>query len=185
MKVWTDIFVTVTIELLAVYDEWMFLRNSRSFRDSLAPGKTWTPHPSESCREIDTQIARFMGPTRGQSGSCRPQGAPCCPHEPCYQGSFIYSCVDILIIIASSYIQALRQTDWQMNRPISQIPKCTYSISHNTPFKTEMCTFLLWIAYNGIWDRFILGLDRLKNASICPHSYIYGQPVFSLGTLSI
>ena len=34
-----------------------------------------------------TQIAKFMGPTWGPSGSCRPQMAPCWPHEPCYQGS--------------------------------------------------------------------------------------------------
>ena len=29
-----------------------------------------------------------MGPTRGPSGSCRPQMAPCWPHESCYQGMF-------------------------------------------------------------------------------------------------
>ena len=32
---------------------------------------------------IPSQIARFMGPTWGSPGSC---GAPCWPHEPCYQG---------------------------------------------------------------------------------------------------
>ena len=35
-----------------------------------------------------------MGPTWGPPGSCRPQMAPCWPHEPCYQGVFpcyIYS----------------------------------------------------------------------------------------------
>ena len=28
------------------------------------------------------------------------------------------------------------------NRPISQTPECTCFISHNAPFRTEMCTFL-------------------------------------------
>ena len=37
--------------------------------------------------EKETQIAKFMGPTWGPPGSCRPQLAPCWPHEPCYQGS--------------------------------------------------------------------------------------------------
>ena len=31
----------------------------------------------------NAQVARFMWPTMGPPGSCRPQG----PHEPCYQGS--------------------------------------------------------------------------------------------------
>ena len=33
-----------------------------------------------------TQIARFMGPTWGSFGSCQPQGGPCWPYMPCYQG---------------------------------------------------------------------------------------------------
>ena len=40
---------------------------------------------------------------------------------------------------------------------------CTYSISHCTPFRTEMCTFLLWMVYCGIWDRCIMGFMRLVN----------------------
>ena len=35
-----------------------------------------------------SQIAKFMGPTWGPPGSCRPQMGPCWPHEPCYQGRF-------------------------------------------------------------------------------------------------
>ena len=30
------------------------------------------------------RIARFMGPTWGPPGPCRPQMGPCWPHEPCY-----------------------------------------------------------------------------------------------------
>ena len=37
---------------------------------------------------ITTKIAKFMGPTWGPPGSCRPQMGPCWPHEPCYQGSY-------------------------------------------------------------------------------------------------
>ena len=36
---------------------------------------------------MDTRIAKFMGPTWDPPGSCRPQMAPCWPHEPCYQGN--------------------------------------------------------------------------------------------------
>ena len=41
-----------------------------------------------SCLSLTTasQIAKFMGPTWGPPGSCRPQVAPCWPHESCYQG---------------------------------------------------------------------------------------------------
>ena len=31
-----------------------------------------------------SQIAKFMVPTWGPPGSCRPQMTPCWPHEPCY-----------------------------------------------------------------------------------------------------
>ena len=50
----------------------------------------------------------------------------------------------------------------RFNRPISQIPQCTCPISHNAPFRTEMCTctFLLWMVYCGIWDRCIMGFVR-------------------------
>ena len=40
--------------------------------------------------------------------------------------------------------------------PISQIP-----ISHKTPFRTEMCTFLFWMVHCGIWDRCMMGFVNL------------------------
>ena len=43
------------------------------------------------------------------------------------------------------------------NKPILQIPECNCSISHNAPFKTEMCTFLFWMGHCRIWNRCILG----------------------------
>ena len=48
-----------------------------------------------------------------------------------------------------------------INWPNSQIPECTCSISHNAPFRTEMCTFLFWMVYCGICNRCILGYVRL------------------------
>ena len=64
------------------------------------------------------------------------------------------------------------------NRPISQIPQFTCPICHNTPFRTEnvnkscpishkapfrieMCTFLFWMMYCGIWDKCLVGPVRL------------------------
>ena len=34
-------------------------------------------------------------------------------------------------------------------------------ISHNAPFRTEMCTFLFWMEHCGIWSRCILGFVKL------------------------
>ena len=50
------------------------------------------------------------------------------------------------------------------NRPISQIPECICSISHNAPFRTEMCTFLFWMEHCGIWSRCILGFVNWVNS---------------------
>ena len=43
----------------------------------------------------------------------------------------------------------------------SQIPQFTHPISHNAPFRTKMCAFLLWIVHCGIWDRCIVGFVSL------------------------
>ena len=45
------------------------------------------------------------------------------------------------------------QRPYVENPPNSQIPQCTRSISHNAPFRTAMCTFLLWMVYCGICNR--------------------------------
>ena len=45
------------------------------------------------------------------------------------------------------------------NRSIWQIPQCTCPISHTTQLRTEMCTFLFWVVYYGIWDRCIVGFS--------------------------
>ena len=50
------------------------------------------------------------------------------------------------------------QLSWDtFNKPISQIPECTCSISPSASFRTEMCTFLFWMEHCGIWNRCILG----------------------------
>ena len=43
------------------------------------------------CLTATAQIAKFMGPTWDPPGSCRPQMAPYCPHEPRYQGGNIFA----------------------------------------------------------------------------------------------
>ena len=47
------------------------------------------------------------------------------------------------------------------NRPNSQIPQSNCPISHNAPFRTEMCTFLFWMVHCGIWDKCIVGFVSL------------------------
>ena len=58
-------------------------------------------------------------------------------------------------------------TGKESNKPISQIPECTCSISHNAPFRTEMCTFLFWMEHYGIWNRCILGFLNWVNWDSC------------------
>ena len=64
--------------------------------------------------------------------------------------------------------QFSRVWDWQSNLILittnwinSQIPEWSGFISHNAPFRTEMCTFLFWMGHCGIWNRCILGFMKL------------------------
>ena len=52
------------------------------FKFTVLPNQKWHQH-----KKPDIQITKFMGPNWGPPGSCRPQWAPCWPHEPCYQGN--------------------------------------------------------------------------------------------------
>ena len=47
------------------------------------------------------------------------------------------------------------------NRPIFPIPECTFSMSHNTPSRTEMCTFLFSMEHRVIGNRCISGICEL------------------------
>ena len=48
-------------------------------------------------------------------------------------------------------LSSVCQESVSLNRPISQISLCICHISHNTPFGTEMCTFLFWMVHCEIW----------------------------------
>ena len=69
------------------------------------------------------------------------------------KSSFVYS----LSVFRGENLASPWPTNLSTNRLISQIPECTCFISHNTPFRTEMCTFLFWMENCGIWNMCILG----------------------------
>ena len=49
---------------------------------------------------------------------------------------------------------------YSWNRPISQIPQTTCSLSHNASFRPAMCTFLFRIVHCKIWNRSIVGFVK-------------------------
>ena len=60
---------------------------------------------------LDTSIAkraRFMGPTWGPPGSCRPQIGPCWPHEPCSLGRWS-------IGVSPSWCQSTIETNMKLS----------------------------------------------------------------------
>ena len=59
---------------------------------------------------------------------------------------FCYEIVYCGMIWGWSIMRFVQQYNW----PISLIPQCNCPISHNTPLKTEMCTFLIWMVHCGI-----------------------------------
>ena len=77
--------------------------------------------------------------------------------------SFIqWSLMNILNLISIlAHSSTAREPRQNFNRPISQIPQCSCSISHNAPFKSEVFTFLLQMLHCGIWNRCIWGLVNL------------------------
>ena len=54
------------------------------------------------------------------------------------------------------------------NRPISQIPRYTCPISHDAPFRTEMCTFMFWMVHSRIWAGVLCGLWMLSIILVLP-----------------
>ena len=88
---------------------------------------------------------------------------------PRYPASFSRDDVDLRSFLRTSPVPPLGANKYpdgacftrRQQRPYSQIPPCTYPISHNAPFRTEMCTFLFWMVYCEIWDRCIVGFVRL------------------------
>ena len=65
------------------------------------------------------------------------------------------------VLSLSFRVTSLTSGNW----PNSQIPEFTCSISHNAPFRTEMCTFVFWMEHRGIWNRCILGFVKLVNCN--------------------
>ena len=61
-------------------------------------------------------------------------------------------------------------------KPTSQIPRCTCTISHHTPFRTEMHTFLFWMVYCGIWDGGIVVFVRL---AYCCYLFLFQNIAFA------
>ena len=66
------------------------------------------------------------------------------------------------------------QHDEINNRPISQIPQYTCPISHNAPFRTEMCIFLFWMVHCRILHRCIVGFVNLVYCYVnMPNKYVW------------
>ena len=83
--------------------------------------------------------------------------------------------------------------DWPLHTeqlPNSQILECTCSISHNAPFRTEVCTLLFWMEHCGIWNRCILGFVKLvylkRSNTVHPKKYAHWSSfvVFCCGLIS-
>ena len=53
---------------------------------------------------------------------------------------------------------------WEHNKLISRSPQCSCPISYNTPFRTEMCTFLFWMVHCRICDSCIVGFVNLVSS---------------------
>ena len=51
---------------------------------------------------------------------------------------------------------------------MDRISECMWSISHNAPLRTKMCTFLFWMEHCGIWNRCILGYVKLVYSCYLP-----------------
>ena len=76
-----------------------------------------------------------------------------------YEGK---SCGQYQANMANDFLLLITELKW----PNSQISECTCSISHNAPFRTEMCTYLFWMEYCGIWYTCILGFVKLHSTSV-------------------
>ena len=66
------------------------------------------------------------------------------------------------------WTSVLIDTNW----PNSQIPECSFSISHNAPFTIEMCTFL--VLRGALWD-----MEEV-HSEICEIGLLMVRPLSSL-----
>ena len=58
-----------------------------------------------------------------------------------------------------------------------QIPQCPFNISRNSPFRTDISTFLFWVVYCGIWGRCNLRFTNLIFCKYCFQVYILSKPL--------
>ena len=84
---------TTSFHVTFVYTLWFFFTPQRKnwLHGTSDTGKRQYNSPFNTRVQMNTQYAlraRFMGPTWGQHGSCRPHAAPYRPHEPCYLGRY-------------------------------------------------------------------------------------------------
>ena len=91
---------------------------------------------------------------------------------------FVQKCIDLLVLqwmhvlcawkysnqICMDFLRLFvfsQSSNMAANWTVSQIPHCTCPISHNTPVRKEICTFLFWVVYCWIWGRtHIVGFDE-------------------------
>ena len=82
-----------------------------------------------------SQIAKFMAPTWGPPGSCRPQLGPCWRYEPCYQcivlhktksqtlhNNWMKICVEVNVFQYIRYLQFIIYTKFKFNLTPLTIP---------------------------------------------------------------
>ena len=102
------------------------------------------------------------------NGAARPR---CSKTMPCVKAAWCFKIIallpghgqncDLIFARISLWTHICEMGPMVSNWPNSQIPQCTSPISHNAPFRTEMCTFLFWLVHCGIWTRCIVGFVRL------------------------
>ena len=95
-----------------------------------------------------TQITKFMGPTWGPPGSCRPQMGPMLAPWTLLSGEvyYVFGCYLPLLFLISLY-------------PLDQFHKCQ---NEPIPFLTRLHSeqkFLFWMEYCRTWNRCILGFE--------------------------
>ena len=97
----------------------------------------------------------------------------CAQHSTLATVSVLGSLMCAQIAAWTLYLSWFPCTWRQANSPISQIPQCTCTISHNVPFRTEMGTFLFWMVHCGILARCTMGFVRLSCCQDCVTVYVH------------
>ena len=103
-------------------------------------------------------LARFMGPTWGPPGSCRPQLGPMLTpwtllsrlvHPKGYTCSCLFLFCSCLITVGLHISFHITPLVLFSNRPVAQIPQWISPISHNAPFKQKCAHLCIFLWPNG------------------------------------